>query len=255
MNLKRRYHNALVYVTKRCNLRCPRCFLSDLNAEQRHYEMTWIQYVRIIHRIKEQGLMLNVLHFTGGEPTLWPHLKEAIAYARQQRIARWIRVVTNGMDRTIEDYGQADIVHISHYGAINRQDILRLKQQGQWRVKVQYTVHLPWPFPDNPDALPSDCGCINMAFLGDRVYPCGLAAARETETFYDVESNFYDLLVANTPCYQTLCRTCLSNRKNKQHHMTGMTAEFGVWDSPISYLWDFKTKGLWLRKLYRRLSV
>jgi hypothetical protein len=254
MNLKNQYRNALIYVTKRCNLRCPRCFLSDLKPEQRR-DMTWDEYVRIITRIQEQGVTLNLLHFTGGEPTLWPYLIDAIEYARQARIAKWIRVVTNAVDRNIKDYGNADIVHISHYGALNRADIVRLKQQGQWRVKVQYTVHLPWPFPDNPNALPSDCGCINMAFLGDRVYPCGLAAARETDNYFSVEDDFYNTLVQQTPYYQSLCRSCVSNRKNKVHHMTGLTAEFGVWDSPISYLWDFKHKGLWLRKIYRRLTA
>lgn len=216
--------------------------------------MTWAQYTRILGRLQEQEIKLNYLHFTGGEPTLWTPLKNAIRMAKDMHIAKRIRVITNGVNRNAEDYGQADIVHISHYGAINRQDICRLKKQLGRKVKVQYTVHLPWPVPRNKNALPAQCGCVNLAFVQDRVYPCGMTAARNVAPI-SVEEPFYQIFLSSNPMMQELCEICLTNRNNKQHYMTGLTAEFGVWDSAISHLWSFKTKGWLFRKLYRALKT
>jgi len=215
--------------------------------------MTWNQYVRILQRLQEQRVHLNTLHFTGGEPTLWPYLVEAIDLAKQLRIARTIRVVTNAVDRNANDYGVADIIHVSDYGAVNRLDWQRLKRQAGRRVKVQKTVHLPWPYGrPSPDNMPADCGCVNLAFLGDRVYPCGFAAARDTPGWLSVDDNFFYRFVNGRPHEQELCRTCLSNRKNKVDHMAPLTVEWGVWDSPIGGTFSLSGPGMWIRRLYRR---
>jgi nucleotidyltransferase/DNA polymerase involved in DNA repair len=94
-----------------------------------------------------------------------------------------------------------------------------------------------------------------MAFVGDKVYPCGLAAARETDNCYNVEEEFYDKLCSGDPQTQQLCRICLSNRKNKIEHQTGLTAEFGIYDSPISKIISFKNKGKGIRKIYRKIAA
>jgi hypothetical protein len=221
-------------------------------------DMTWEQYYTIMGRLREQKIKLNIMYFTGGEPTLWPHLGAAVEMAKEMNIAKTLLVVTNAVDRDLIDYGPADVVRVSHYGAVNRLDILRLKRQARWRktkVRVQYVVQMPWPFDfESENNLPADCGCINMAFLGDKVYPCGLAAAREQGDTLDVQDDFYEKLVAGDPYNQELCRGCLSNRRNKVDHMAGLTAEFGVWDSSVGMVCGLKNKALWLRKLYRKVS-
>lgn len=253
--LEKSYRNVLIYVTKRCNLQCPRCFLSDLSKEIRNYSMTKEQFKKIIQRLNEQGIDVEWMHFTGGEPTLWPHLKWAIRYAKDNCNIKNVRIVTNAVDRNAEDYGDADTVHISHYGALNRIDILRLKRQlGRKRCKVQYTVHLPWPFPKNsPNPLPASCGCVNLAFVGDKVYQCGLAAARETGNWVDIGESFYEIFLERNPHLQDLCKTCISNRKNKMLNMTGLTAEFGIWDSSVGGFLGLNSKVVWLRKIYNYL--
>ena len=254
-SLEKCYHNVLIYVTKKCNLRCPRCFLSDLSKKIRSYSMTREQFIRIIQRLNEQGINVGWMHFTGGEPTLWPHLRWAIRYVKDNCNVKNIRVVTNAVDREVKDYGEADTVHISHYGALNRIDILRLRKQlGRKRCKIQYTVHLPWPYSiNNPNALPANCGCVNLAFVGNKVYQCGLAAARETDDWVNVEEPFYKILLSKNPHIQNLCKICISNRKNKMLNMTGLTVELGIWDSPVSSLISFNSKAFWLRKIYNRL--
>jgi hypothetical protein len=251
--LEKRYHNVLIYTTKKCNLRCPRCFLADLGKEKLSYSMTKEQFVRIIERLNEQKIKVNWMCLSGGEPTLWPHLAWAIDYAKNNADVERIIVGTNGIGREAKDYGDADVVCITHYGAINRYDILRLRRQlGRKRTRIQYVVHLRLPLEKSvPNPLPADCGCVNLAFVGDKVYPCGMAAGREVGKSISVEKPFYAVFTGQDPQMQELCKTCLSNRKNKKPNMAGLTMEFGVWDSAICRIVSFSTKGIWLRKLYR----
>jgi len=228
--------------------------MDDLSKEKLGYSMTKEQFIRIIERINEQKIKVKWMCLSGGEPTLWPHLKWAIDYAKKNADVANILVGTNGIGRQASDYGDADVVCITHYGAINRYDILRLRKQlGRKRTRIQYVVHLPFPFPKAPkeDSLPGDCGCINLAFVGNKVYPCGMAAARETDKGVSIEEPFRELFLGRNPNMQDLCRSCLSNRKNKRLYMTGLTMEFGVWDSAICRIIGFDTKALCLRKLYR----
>ncbi len=227
--------------------------MDDLCKEKLSYSMTKAQFARIIDRLNDQNIKVNWMCLSGGEPTLWPHLTWAIDYAKKNGTVQSILVGTNGIGRKAEDYGDADVVCITHYGAINRLDILRLRKQlGRKRTRIQYVVHLKWPFEipvDNP--LPADCGCVNLAFVGDRLYPCGMAAGREVGNSVSVEEPFYEIFMGRDPHTQELCKTCLSNRKNKKPNMAGLTFEFGVWDSAICFIKGVNFKGVWLRKLYR----
>lgn len=245
------YCDALVYVTLACNLRCPRCFLHDLESETRRYMMTWEQYVRIIERLREQNVHLRCLQFTGGEPTLWPHLCRAIAYAKAVGICDHVRISTNAVDRRADDYAGADSLVISHYGAVNRHDMLRLQRTFPGRVRIICVDHLPWPFPEGPDpaTVPADCNCVLLTFLGDRVWPCGFSAARGTGNSVSVEDNFYYQFINGDPRRQALCAQCLSNRNYRQKHLDGLTVEFGVWDSDLVRIWGLKSRLLWLRRL------
>lgn len=250
--LKKCYENALVYTTKVCNLRCPRCFMDDIPKEKLSYVMTKEQFRRIIERLKEQKIVIRWMCLSGGECTLWPHLLWAIDYAKSSDHVKKIIVGTNALGRNAEDFGNADVVCITHYGAINRNDILRLKKQlTRKQFRLQYVCHLPLPFEYVPKGnLPADCGCINLSFVGDRVYPCGMSAAREQGQNVSVEEDFQRIYQNEDPRYQELCKSCLSNRKNKQPNMAGLTMEFGVWDSAFNFMWSFKSKAIWLRRIY-----
>lgn len=253
--LQKRYKNVLVYTTKVCNLRCPRCFMDDMPKELLAKSLTKEQFKRIIDRLNEQDIKVRWMCLSGGEPTLWPHLKWAIDYAKKNAVVKSIIVGTNGIGRNAEDYGDADVVCITHYGAINRYDILRLRRQlGRKRTRIQYVVHLPLTkggLVHDEQSLPADCGCINLAFVGDKVYPCGMAAAKESDNGISVEEPFGNVFMNRDPSMQNLCKTCLSNRKNKKKIMPGLTFEFGVWDSAICVLKGFNTKGILARRLYR----
>jgi len=246
------YEDAIIYTNYTCNLSCPRCFLRGCSESQKHYELTLQEYKNFLLGCQRQNLKLNVIHFTGGEPTLWPYLRTAIAMTKKMQIARTIRVVSNGFNRNARDYGLADVVHVTHYGALNRLDILRLKRQLGRRLRVQWTVHLPWPYPEPPDqsALPASCGCICMALVGDRIYPCGFAAGQSQGQTLSVDENFYARLCNGEPQMQELCKRCLSNRKIKTRYMAGTTFEAGFWDSPVGLIASIRARLWGLRALY-----
>ena len=82
----KRYTNAKIWPTFRCTLACPDCGAKDGRRCHPDYELSWGQYTRFIDRLREQNIRLGLLDFSGGEPTLWPHLKEAIRYAHQARV-------------------------------------------------------------------------------------------------------------------------------------------------------------------------
>lgn len=254
MNLAKSYRQVLISTTKTCNLRCPRCYLRGLPQEKKNYFMSAGQFFRVIERIKEQKITVDWMIFSGGEPTLWSHLVWAIDYAKKELGCR-VRVITNAIDRQGSDYGDADVVAISNYGGLNRLDILRLRRQlGKKRVKVQCIVHLPWPFlKTTPNSLPADCGCTLLTFHGDKAYPCGSTGGQEIGGL-SVEEDFYEIFKRGNPWVNELCKKCLANRKNRRLNMTNLTLEFGVWDSAVYGLWDFKFKALFLRRIYRYLK-
>lgn len=252
--LAKRYRNVLISTTKTCNLRCPRCYLRGLPASKKNYFMTQDQFFRVMLRLIEQNIPVDWMIFTGGEPTLWPHLRWAIDFAKQHLDCR-VRVITNAIDRNAEDYGDADVVAISHYGGLNRLDILRLRQQlGKKKVKVQSVVHLPWPFQKTtPNSIPALCGCTFLTFHGDKAYPCGSTGGQETDDGVSVEEDFYDIFMRGNPWMNDLCKKCLANRKNRKLNMTNLTLELGVWDSAVFGLWNFGFRALWLRRIYNYL--
>jgi len=214
--------------------------------------MTKEQFIKIIEGLKRQKIKVDWMVFTGGEPTLWPHLVWAIKYAKENADVKYVRVITNAIDREAKDYGDADIIAISHYGAINRYDISRLRKQlGRKRCKVQYVVHLPWPFrTTTKNPLPADCGCMFLSFHGDRAYPCGSTAGQETSDGVSVEEPFYETFVNRDPGMNEMCKKCLANRKNRRLNMTNFTLEVGVWDSAFFHTFNFGFRAILLRKIY-----
>jgi len=249
------YRNAGVILTTACNLRCPRCFQGDRSQwPDQHAGTTLAQYERILRRLQEQRVHLRNLYLTGGEPTLHPDLSAVVQMTRDWRAAEQIIVVTNGVDRNLEDYGQADIVRISDYGAINRLDAQRLKKQGGRRVVLHRVVHLPWPGPLStspaPD-VPAECSCVMLEFCGDRVWPCGFAATRNAEGSLSVEENFWYELVNGDPHRQKVCWGCLANRKAQGHKLPPLTLEWGLWESSIGGTLTPRLRCRWLRQLYR----
>ena len=83
---------ALVEITEACNLRCPTCFADS--AVGRFSPLAEVE--GMLDTVVENEGYADVVQFSGGEPTLHPHLIEILAMARRKRI-KAIMINTNGI--------------------------------------------------------------------------------------------------------------------------------------------------------------
>ncbi|MEI8270475.1 MAG: radical SAM protein, partial [bacterium] len=80
----------IIEVTAQCQLRCPGCYMVKRNAlgkNQISYELS----VKILDLCKEFiGKELDSMDILGGEPLLWPYLKEYVSELLKRGISPWI---------------------------------------------------------------------------------------------------------------------------------------------------------------------
>ncbi|HAT03602.1 MAG TPA: hypothetical protein DCS29_02375 [Candidatus Magasanikbacteria bacterium] len=80
----------IIEVTSRCQLRCPGCYMVRRD-KLGNGSMTLNQAVRILDLCREyRGAELETMDILGGEPLLWPHLKEYIEILISRGIKPWV---------------------------------------------------------------------------------------------------------------------------------------------------------------------
>lgn len=85
-----------ISLTDKCNLRCVYCKEEDDSIEEEYISnlLSLDDYKFIIKSFKELGI--NKIEFVGGEPLLYPYLKELIHFAKQECNIEDISITTNG---------------------------------------------------------------------------------------------------------------------------------------------------------------
>lgn len=241
------YSEVIIHVTFKCNMHCPKC-------TQRHfrndYMLTRSQYTNILKRTKQQTHIESIT-LTGGEPTLWKDLRWSIQEAKLFGVKK-VFVITNGIGRKALDYGCADKVFVSNYGAINRVDILRLKRGLGRRFRISNTCQLEWPLQGDKNNLPAICNCAHLFFAGDKVWPC--QAAVYTQSGFSIYEDFVSLFTKQNPYLQPLCTNCISNLKARKNYQPGPTLELSLWNSRFMVLYSCTHKWVRLRLLLRDYS-
>jgi MoaA/NifB/PqqE/SkfB family radical SAM enzyme len=82
LNLRKFLPQAIsLYLTYRCQSRCPHCFLVE-NGKLNRYELSLEQCLSIIDEASERRVFLLVL--SGGEPLLHPGFFRVISHARNK---------------------------------------------------------------------------------------------------------------------------------------------------------------------------
>ncbi len=122
-------------ITYRCNNNCSHCY----NARSRQYpELSLEEWKAVIDRVWDQRIPHIV--FTGGEPTLYPHLTELIAYAESLGVITGLN--TNGRKLAdpafVQSLVDAGLDHVqitleSHDPAIHD---LMVAAKGAWEQTV-----------------------------------------------------------------------------------------------------------------------
>jgi uncharacterized radical SAM superfamily Fe-S cluster-containing enzyme len=91
----------VVPITSACNLDCPICY--TINKNDAAYRMSTDDMRRILDHLIEDHTELDIINFTGGEPTMHPQLIEFLEMCRDAGIRR-LTISTNGLKLLDESY-------------------------------------------------------------------------------------------------------------------------------------------------------
>jgi uncharacterized radical SAM superfamily Fe-S cluster-containing enzyme len=102
-------HQQKVYLpvvpsTSQCNLDCPICYTINKNDDAFH--LSPARFAQVLEHLKRDHEELDIINFTGGEPTMHPQLLELLRQARDAGIRR-LTISTNGLKLLDEDYVRA----------------------------------------------------------------------------------------------------------------------------------------------------
>lgn len=93
-----------VFITRRCNLRCPYCNVPKTN----HAELSYDEWTKALDILKK--LNVTKIHFLGGEPTLYPRFYDIVKYVIE-KTGMECSFTTNGLvsngvvKKIVEDFG------------------------------------------------------------------------------------------------------------------------------------------------------
>jgi hypothetical protein len=91
---RQRMYLPVVSITSACNLDCPVCY--TINRSQEPYFMSKEEFARILEVIHRHDPNMQIINFTGGEPTLHPEFADLVQMCQRAGIHR-ITVSTNGL--------------------------------------------------------------------------------------------------------------------------------------------------------------
>lgn len=91
----------VIPITSACNLDCPICY--TINRNENPHMLSREDMARIILQLKTDHGELDIINFTGGEPTMHPQLPEFLHMCREAGIRR-LTISTNGLKLADEAY-------------------------------------------------------------------------------------------------------------------------------------------------------
>ena len=91
----------VIPITSACNLDCPICY--TINKNEAAHQMSAHDLSTILRHLAEDHDEVDIINFTGGEPTLHPQLLDFLAMCRDAGIRR-LTISTNGLKLRDESY-------------------------------------------------------------------------------------------------------------------------------------------------------
>jgi uncharacterized radical SAM superfamily Fe-S cluster-containing enzyme len=91
----------VIPITSSCNLDCPICY--TINRNESAHQMSVDDLSKILAHLAEDHDEVDIINFTGGEPTLHPQLLDFLAMCRDAGIRR-LTISTNGLKLRDEAY-------------------------------------------------------------------------------------------------------------------------------------------------------
>lgn len=109
---KNRRRQLMLFLSYRCNLKCPYCFAADLRSEDLPVERA----LEILRQARRRGI--TMITYCGGEPTLYPAFGQLLAEMEQAGMETYF--ATNllsppaVLERLSPEFVRALIVHVAH---------------------------------------------------------------------------------------------------------------------------------------------
>lgn len=215
----------LLWVTSKCNLTCPLCAVQYIQKYLPDYEMSLEEVKNIITSSKARGIHYSMIHYAGGEPTVWTHLEEATKLFYESGITDNITLISNGTNPE----KIFSINHMLSCYAISATQIsakqLALFTNTNHKIIYNHFKHVNLPTVSLLDTLPAIC-CNRMDYLGANtnqlhyvngiVFYCCYAlvlsekACLTPDLFCNFEEDF--LLKFSDKTYnKTICTYCICN--------------------------------------------
>ena len=121
----------IIEVTTKCQLRCPGCYMFRRKAFN-HGEMSLYQAINILDNCRDYcGRELETMDILGGEPLLWPFLKDYISALLQRGIQPWIFTNMLAIDPELARWLFEREIHVTGKLNINPSDPKQLPVQAQ----------------------------------------------------------------------------------------------------------------------------
>ena len=135
--LKRNEFVIDIPITDLCNLNCAGC-LSFSSLSKRANNIDISETTESIKTLLDKGIKPCMITLSGGEPLLYPNLKDLI-HGIRKHYDGCLNIITNGilLEKRLDDIIEADEVTLSMYQGINyNRQILLLKE-----IKKQICIH------------------------------------------------------------------------------------------------------------------
>jgi hypothetical protein len=217
-----------IFTTGYCNINCPLCSQKEFRKAHKHLSLDTAK--NCISKLATHNLSPKIT-LTGGEPTLWPHLKEICEFVRLTLPLSEIQLYTNHRSfEIINELFANNLVDISYTSKANcnienAENLLAI--YGKEKVNISSLGHFAMPTSVAWGSLPAICHCPGLALQGEYVYACPNIFSLAERFRYDLDGNpllkqpaesewvTYYLEHEDKKYNCFLCQLCPSNNKIK----------------------------------------
>jgi len=183
-NLQVRFRpiHLVMYVTSNCNMSCPMCNQATSRGITPDYDMSMEEVRNLIRVSKQYGITYKCIELTGGEPSIWPHFRQALKELKDSGIAEELSFITNGSfpNRVVEIANELCPCYRVSKTQATPEQIEVHKRLGVHPVFVGHH-HVPSPISPIESSIPCDCHVhsdqwgylVNQLLMcNNRIYRC-----------------------------------------------------------------------------------
>jgi len=168
-------------VTSACGMHCEHCIMRHLLRAQKDYQMSLEEVQAFIEASERSGYKFDIM-LTGGEPSLWKHLKNGVLMLKRSRICGSLMVFTNAtsIESLLDEevIGAIDKLWISNYKTTDPENVKILQERYASKIDLHNMFEF-WETPQGPvaDTLPAECLNGEIFLCNYQVYACPHSAS------------------------------------------------------------------------------